>query len=51
MFLELFLVLGAAAALGVYQYKVGVERAERMMKEILKDMELEDKKEEENSNN
>lgn len=48
MFLELFLVLGAAAALGVYQYKIGVERADRIMKEILKDMEEEKEK---NSNN
>lgn len=48
MYLELFIVLGAAAALGVYQYKTGVERAERIMKEVLKDME---EKEENNSNN
>lgn len=48
MYLELFLVLGAAAALGVYQYKTGVERAERIMKEVLKDIE---KEEENNSNN
>ena len=47
MYLELFIVLGAAAALGVYQYKTGVERAERIMKEVLKDI----KKEEENNSN
>lgn len=48
MYLQLFLVLSAAVALGVFQYKTGVERAERIMKEILKDME---KEEENNSNN
>ena len=50
MFLELFLVLGAAVALGAFQYKTQMERAERLMKELRKELE-EEQKEENNSNN
>jgi hypothetical protein len=48
MFLELFAVLSAVVALGVFQYKTEVKRAERIINEIRKEMEQE---KEENSNN
>lgn len=48
MFLELFAVLSAVVALGVFQYKTEVKRTERIINEIRKEME---QKEENNSNN
>ncbi len=51
MFFELFAVLSVAVALGVFQYKVEVKRAERMLELLHKEMELEKQQEEENSNN
>ena len=49
MYLELFAVLSAAVVLGAYQYKNNVKRAERLIDEIRKEMEEEEK--EKNSNN
>lgn len=48
MFLELFAVLSAVVALGVFQYKTEAKRAERIINEIRKEMEQE---KENNSNN